>query len=64
MRPSRVGKILYEWANGEGGGSYLTGEFLELEPYRRMVHVERTHLADSTPDNQIETRFEPNCKGT
>lgn len=26
------GKIRYEWANGKGGGFYLSGEFLELEP--------------------------------
>jgi uncharacterized protein YndB with AHSA1/START domain len=35
------GKIRYEWANGKGGGFYLTGEFIELEPPRRIVHVER-----------------------
>jgi uncharacterized protein YndB with AHSA1/START domain len=58
------GKIRYEWSNGKGGGFYLTGEFLELEPYRRIVHVERMHLPDPTPDNHIETTFEPDGKGT
>lgn len=58
------GKIRYEWANGKGGGFYLTGEFLELEPYSRIVHVERMHLPDPTPDNHIETRFEPDGTGT
>ena len=53
------GKIRYEWTNGEGGGFHLTGEFLELEPYRRIVHVERMHLPNPTPDNHIETRFDP-----
>ena len=58
------GKIRYEWADGKGGGFYLTGEFLELEPYRRIVHVERMHLPAATPDNHVETRFDPDGTGT
>src|SRR5437588_4891654 len=58
------GKIRYEWTNGKGGGLYLTGEYLELEPYRRIVHVERMHLPDPTPDNHIETRFDADGTGT
>jgi len=58
------GKIRYEWTNGKGGGFSLTGECLELEPYSRLVHVERMHLPDPTPDNHIETRFEPDGAGT
>jgi uncharacterized protein YndB with AHSA1/START domain len=58
------GKIRYEWANSKGGGFYLTGEFLELEPFRRIVHVERMHLPAATPDNHIETRFDPDGEGT
>ena len=58
------GKIRYDWADGKGGGFYLTGEFLELEPYRRIVHVERMHLPAATPDNHVETRFDPDGTGT
>lgn len=58
------GKMRYEWTNGKGGGFCLTGEFLELEPHNRIVHVERMYLPDPTPDNQIETRFEPEGTGT
>lgn len=58
------GKIRYEWSNGKGGGFYLTGEFLEVQPYRRIVHVERMHFPDPTPDNHIETTFEPDGDGT
>jgi len=58
------GKIRYEWTNGKGGGFYLTGEFLELEPYSRIVHVERMHLPDPTPDNHVETRFDADGTGT
>ena len=58
------GKIRYEWSDGKGHGFYLTGEFLELTPFRRIVHVERMHLPDPTPDNHVETTFEPDGKGT
>lgn len=58
------GRIRYEWANGQGSGFYLTGEFLELVPYSRIVHVQRMHLPEATPDNHIEARFEPDGPGT
>ena len=58
------GKIRYEWSNGKGAGFYLTGEFLELKPYSKIVHVERMHLPDPTPDNHVETTFEPDGPGT
>jgi uncharacterized protein YndB with AHSA1/START domain len=58
------GKIRYEWVNGKGGAFHLTGEYLELQPYSRIVHVERMHLPDPTPDNHVETRFEPDGSGT
>jgi len=58
------GKIRYEWANGKGGAFHLTGEYLELQPYSRIAHVERMHLPDPTPDNHIETTFEADGAGT
>ena len=58
------GKIRYEWTNGKGAGFYLTGEYLELQPYSHLVHVERMYLPDPTPDNHVETRFEPDGTGT
>ncbi len=58
------GKIRYEWSNGKGGGFYLTGEFIELVPFSRLVHVERMHMPDATPDNHVETTFEPDGTGT
>ena len=62
LRPG--GKIRYEWTDGKGGGFHLTGEYLELEPFSRIVHVERMHLPDPTPDNHVETRFAPDGEGT
>ena len=58
------GKFRYEWTNGKGAGFHITGEFLALEPYRKIVHVERMFLPDPTPDNHVETRFEPAGSGT
>jgi uncharacterized protein YndB with AHSA1/START domain len=62
--PRPKGKIRYEWSNGKGGGFHITGEYLELEPYHRIVHVERMHMPDATPDNYIETRFDADGTGT
>jgi uncharacterized protein YndB with AHSA1/START domain len=58
------GKIRYEWTNGKGGGFHLTGEFVELVPHSKIVHVERMHLPGPTPDNHVETRFDPDGSGT
>ena len=58
------GRIRYEWADGKGRGFHLTGEYVALEPFRRLVHVERMHLPDATPDNHVETTFEPDGDGT
>jgi uncharacterized protein YndB with AHSA1/START domain len=58
------GKFRYEWTNGNGGGFYITGQYLELEPHRRIVHVERMHLPDPTPDNHVETTFDGDGTGT
>ena len=62
--PKPGGKIRYEWSNGKGGDFYLTGEYIELEPFSRIVHVERMHLPDPTPDNRVETSFDPDGTGT
>jgi uncharacterized protein YndB with AHSA1/START domain len=58
------GRIRYEWTDGKGGGFHLTGEFLELVPFSRIVHVERMYLPEPSPDNHVETRFEPDAAGT
>ncbi|MBV8567785.1 MAG: SRPBCC domain-containing protein [Methylobacteriaceae bacterium] len=57
------GRIRYEWSNGKAG-FFLTGEFVDLKPHSRIVHVERMHLPDPTPDNRVETTFDPDGPGT
>jgi len=58
------GKVRYEWAHEKRPGFYITGEILELQPYSKIVHVERMHLPDPTPDNHIVTEFTPDGDGT
>ncbi len=58
------GKFRYEWAHPKKPGFYITGEFVEVVPYSKIVHVERMHLPDPTPDNHVETRFEADGDGT
>lgn len=62
--PRPGGKMRFEWANSNGAAFHLTGEVLEVEPYTRLVHVERMHLPDTTPDNHVETTFEADGAGT
>ena len=62
--PRPGGKFRYEWTDGQGGELALTGEFVTLEPFSRIVHIERFHMPDVTPDNRIETRFEADGAGT
>ncbi|MGE0786285.1 MAG: SRPBCC domain-containing protein [Sandaracinaceae bacterium] len=62
--PRPGGDIRYEWTDGNGNGFHLTGTFIELDPPHRIVHVERMHLPDPTPDNRIETTFSAEGDGT
>jgi uncharacterized protein YndB with AHSA1/START domain len=62
LRPG--GSFRYEWSNGKGEGFHITGEFVELVPFSRIVHVERMHLPNPTPDNHIVTTFEKGGSGT
>jgi len=58
------GKVRYEWAHPQRGGFHIEGKILELEPYRRIVHVERMYLPDPTPENHVVTEFVPDGDGT
>ena len=58
------GSFRYEWSDGKGNGFHITGEYQALEPFRRIVHVERMFLPDPTPDNHVETIFEADGAGT
>jgi uncharacterized protein YndB with AHSA1/START domain len=58
------GSFRYAWVNAKGNGFHITGEFIELDPFSRIVHVERMHLPDPTPDNHVETTFQPDGGGT
>ena len=63
--PKPGGKIRFVWRNDSDGSEFsLTGEYQEVERPTRIVHVERMHLPDTTPDNRVETMFEPHEGGT
>ncbi len=62
--PKPGGKIRFAWSDGGDGGFSLTGEYQVLDPGKRIVHVERMHLPNPTPDNHIETTFALDGAGT
>jgi uncharacterized protein YndB with AHSA1/START domain len=66
--PRPGGHFRYEWINGQGAGEaagfQITGEFIEVSPFHRIVHVERMHVPDATPDNHIVTTFTADGAGT
>ena len=62
--PRPGGSFRYEWKNAQGSGFHITGEYVELLPFSKIIHIERMHLPDPTPDNHIETRFDPGGDGT
>lgn len=57
------GSIRYDWADDSGNGFHLSGEVLEQDPPGRILHVERMHLPDPTPDNRVETLFKDDGAG-
>ena len=62
--PRPGGHFRYEWTNDKGAGFHITGEFIEVAPFHRIVHVERMHMPDPTPDNHIVTTFTRDGSGT
>lgn len=58
------GKVRYEWAHPKRDGFYIEGKILELEPYSRIVHVERMYLPDPTLENHVVTEFARDGDGT
>lgn len=57
------GSFRYDWAGPDGSGFYQTGTFLAVEPPGRILHVERMHLPDPTPDMRVETLFQDDGAG-
>ena len=58
------GRFHYAWEGPDGGGFYITGEFVWLDRPRRIEHIERMHLPDPTPDNRVVTVFDPDGDAT
>lgn len=62
LRPG--GGFRYDYASADGSGFSITGEFLEVEPGRRILFTQRMLMPDPTPDTRCDTLFEPNGAGT
>lgn len=62
--PFPGGKTKFVWANDSGESFSLTAETISIDPPHRIVHVERMHLPDPTPDNHVVTTFEADGDGT
>ncbi len=63
------GELRWEWVNDEGAGFHVTGTYELVEPPEgnrpgRIIHVERMHMPDPTPDNHIESTFAADGGGT
>jgi uncharacterized protein YndB with AHSA1/START domain len=58
------GRFRYVYAHDTDPGFSIEGEFVDLVPGEKIVHVERMFLPDPTPNNNVETRFEPDGTGT
>ncbi len=59
------GDFRHEWTDADGANGFaISGTFRTLDRPGRIVHVERMHLPDPTPDNEIETTFEAQGTGT
>lgn len=62
--PRPGGQMRCDWVDAAGeNGFHLTAEYLEIEVPHRILHVERMHLPDPTPDNRVETLFHDDGKG-
>ncbi len=58
------GSFKVAWANPDGEKFSMSGEFLALDRPHRIEHVERFHMAETTPDAHIVTTFTPEGSGT
>lgn len=58
------GHFRFEWSDGNGNGFHATGDYLEVTPHSRIIHIERMFLPDPTPENHVTTLFEAAGTGT
>lgn len=53
--PVAGGLFHFEWSDRMGRTLALTGEVLEVDAPWRMLHVERLHLPEPSPETVVET---------
>ena len=64
MDPRPGGAYRHDYLGPEGESFSVFGTIVEIEPNRRIQHVEYMLLPERTPDNALETLFEPVDEGT
>lgn len=62
---AQAGGLMHvEWSDRMGRTLTLTGEVIEAEPPWRLLHIERLHLPEPSPENVVETLLAPDGTGT
>ena len=64
MDPRPGGGYRHDFVGPNGESFSIVGEIIDLEPNRRIAHVEHMLMPDRTPDNTLETLFEATGDGT
>lgn len=64
MDPRPGGAYRHRFAGPDGESFEIIGRIVEIEPHRRMAHVEYMLLPERTHDNTLETLFEAVDGGT
>ncbi|HCQ66280.1 MAG TPA: hypothetical protein DIU07_14505 [Rhodobacteraceae bacterium] len=64
MDPRPGGAYRHDYAGPDGEEFSIVGEIIEIEPNRRIRHVEYMLVPERTPDNNLETLFEAAEGGT
>lgn len=62
--PRPGGTFRFRWDDGNGAGFRIEGEYLEIDPGERILHVERMFLPERTPYSKVETLFQAQDGGT
>ena len=64
MDPRPGGGYRHDYAGPDSESFSIVGKIIEIEPPRRILHVEYMLMPERTPDNNLETLFEAADGGT
>ena len=62
---ARMGGLIHlEWSDRMGKQLVLTGEVIDAEPPYRLLHIERMHVPEASPETVVETLLAEEAGGT